>query len=65
MSEEEKEKLEALIEKKMSELDDLNEKLLDENQQYNWIEYKQIHDEIKEKEEEIDDLMRKLEKLDI
>ncbi|MCI5745431.1 MAG: ATP-binding cassette domain-containing protein [Erysipelotrichaceae bacterium] len=61
----EKEKLEALIEKKMSELDDLNEKLLDENQQYNWIEYKQIHDEIKEKEEEIDDLMRKLEKLDI
>ena len=48
----------------MIELEAENEKLSDSEKQYNWVEYKQMHDKIKEIEEKIEVLMLKLENLD-
>lgn len=60
----EKAKLEKEIDKLMIELEAENEKLSDSEKQYNWVEYKQMHDKIKEIEEKIEVLMLKLENLD-
>lgn len=57
----EKEKLEKQIDQLMMELDVLNNQLNDEEATYNWVEYKELHDQIKEKEEKIEELMSKLE----
>ena len=60
----EKAKIEKEIDKLMIELEAENEKLSDSEKQYNWVEYKQMHDKIKEIEEKIEVLMLKLENLD-
>lgn len=60
----EKAKIEKEIDKLMIELETENEKLSDSEKQYNWVEYKQMHDKIKEIEEKIEVLMLKLENLD-
>lgn len=60
----EKAKIEKEIDKLMIELEVENEKLSDSEKQYNWVEYKQMHDKIKEIEEKIEVLMLKLENLD-
>ena len=60
----EKAKMEKEIDKLMIELEAENEKLSDSEKQYNWVEYKQMHDKIKEIEEKIEVLMLKLENLD-
>ena len=62
--EKEKAKIEKEIDKLMIELEAENEKLSDSEKQYNWVEYKQMHDKIKEIEEKIEVLMLKLENLD-
>ena len=59
----EKAKIEKEIDKLMIELEAENEKLSDSEKQYNWVEYKQMHDKIKEIEEKIEVLMLKLENL--
>ena len=48
----------------MEQLELLNDKINDPEASYNWVEYKEMNDSIKEIEEKIDDLMLKLEKLD-
>ena len=48
----------------MVELDLENDKLSDSEKEYNLLEYKQMHDKIKEIEEKIEVLMLKLENLD-
>ena len=60
----EKAKIEKEIDKLMVELDLENDKLSDSEKEYNWLEYKQMHDKIKEIEEKIEVLMLKLENLD-
>lgn len=60
----EKAKIEKEIDKLMIELEAENEKLSDSEKEYNWVEYKQMHDKIKEIEEKIEVLMLKLENLD-
>ena len=60
----EKAKIEKEIDKLMIEFEAENEKLSDSEKQYNWVEYKQMHDKIKEIEEKIEVLMLKLENLD-
>lgn len=60
----EKAKIEKEIDKLMIELEAENEKLSDSEKQYNWVEYKQMHDKTKEIEEKIEVLMLKLENLD-
>ena len=60
----EKAKIEKEIDKLMIELEEENEKLSDSEKEYNWLEYKQMHDKIKEIEEKIEVLMLKLENLD-
>ena len=60
----EKAKIEKEIDKLMVELEAENEKLSDSEKEYNWVEYKQMHDKIKEIEEKIEVLMLKLENLD-
>lgn len=60
----EKRKLEKEIDELMEQLELLNDKINDPEASYNWVEYKEMNDSIKEIEEKIDDLMLKLEKLD-
>ena len=48
----------------METLESLNEKLNDPEVSYNWVEYKELHDKIKETEEKIEILMINLENLD-
>lgn len=60
----EKRKLEKEIDELMEQLELLNDKINDPDASYNWVEYKEMNDSIKEIEEKIDDLMLKLEKLD-
>ena len=60
----EKAKIEKEIDKLMIELEAENENLSDSEKEYNWVEYKQMHDKIKEIEEKIEVLMLKLENLD-
>ena len=60
----EKAKIEKEIDKLMIELEAENEILSDSEKEYNWVEYKQMHDKIKEIEEKIEVLMLKLENLD-
>jgi ABC-type multidrug transport system ATPase subunit len=60
----EKAKIEKEIDKLMIELEVESENLSDSEKQYNWLEYKQMHDKIKEIEEKIEVLMLKLENLD-
>ena len=57
----EKAKLEKLIENKMLELEELNYLINDESKEYNWVEYKELGDKIKLLEEEIEELMLKIE----
>ena len=47
----------------MSTLEALNNQLNDENSSYNWVEYKELHDQIQEIEEKIEELMINLENL--
>ena len=63
-SSKEKVKIEQEIEKLMIQLEEENEKLADETKSYNWVEYKEMNDKIKELEEKIEVLMLKLENLD-
>ena len=63
-SSKEKVKIEKEIEKLMIQLEEENEKLADETKSYNWVEYKEMNDKIKELEEKIEVLMLKLENLD-
>ena len=60
----EKIKIEKEIDKLMVDLDQLNSKISDESQAYNWLEYKEMDEQIKELEEKIESLMLKLENLD-
>ena len=60
----EKIKIEKEIDKLMVDLDQLNSKISDESQAYNWLEYKEMDEQIKEIEEKIESLMLKLENLD-
>lgn len=62
--EKEKNKIEKEINKLMETLESLNEKLNDPEVSYNWVEYKELHDKIKETEEKIEILMINLENLD-
>ena len=62
-SSKEKMKIEKEIEKLMLELEELNEKISNEEASYNWVEYKEIDEQIKQIEEKIESLMLKLEKL--
>ena len=62
--EKEKNKIEKEINKLMEILESLNEKLNDPEVSYNWVEYKELHDKIKETEEKIEILMINLENLD-
>ncbi len=57
-----KEKLEKEINKKMDELEALNEKI-NEDTDYNWIEYRTMQHQIKELEENIEELMLKLDNM--
>lgn len=57
-----KEKLEKEINKKMDELEALNEKI-NEDADYNWIEYRTMQHQIKELEENIEELMLKLDNM--
>ena len=57
----EKAKIEKLVENKMLELEELNLLINDETKEYNWVEYKELADKIKVLEEEIEELMIKLE----
>ena len=57
----EKAKIEKLVENKMLELEELNLLINDETKEYNWVEYKELADKIKVLEEEIEELMLKLE----
>lgn len=59
----EKEKLEKQIEQYLAELDQLDDQLNDEEATYHWLQYKELHDQIKEKEEKVEELMLKLENL--
>lgn len=59
----EKIKIEKEIEKLMLELEELNEKISNEDASYNWVEYKEIDEQIKQIEEKIESLMLKLENL--
>lgn len=59
----EKVKIEKEIESLMAELDDLNEKISDENATYNWVEYKEMQDKMELLEQKIEELMAKLENL--
>ena len=56
-------KIEKEIEKLMEELEVLNEKISDDEASYNWIEYKELDEQIKAIEEKIEMLMLKLENL--
>ena len=56
-------KIEKEIEKLMLELEELNEKISNEEASYNWVEYKEIDEQIKQIEEKIESLMLKLENL--
>ena len=48
----------------MNELDELNEKLADETIALDWVKYRTLAHECKEKEEKIEELMFKLEEFD-
>ena len=61
--EKEKQKIEKEIDKLMATLETLNNQLNDENASYNWVEYKELHDQIQEIEEKIEELMINLENL--
>ena len=59
-----KEKIEKEIEKLMLELEDLNEKLSDENLTADWMAYRTLAHDSKVVEEKIEELMLKLESFD-
>lgn len=61
LSNKEKEKIEAQIETLMLEVEELNEKMADENASYNWVEYKEMEEKIVELESKIEQLILKLE----
>ena len=61
--EKEKQKIEKEIDKLLATLETLNNQLNDENASYNWVEYKELHDQIQEIEEKIEELMINLENL--
>ncbi len=63
-SKKQKEKLEKEIDELMAQLDKANAKISDPEKEYNWIEYKQMQDEIEKLEEQIEILMNNLEKMD-
>lgn len=55
--------IESLLDNKMIELENLNDKINDQEVEYNWIEYKKMQDDIENLELEIEDLMNKLDLL--
>lgn len=59
----EKVKLEKELDVLMLKLEECNIKINDETKQYNWVEYRQMNEEIKQLEEKIEMLMVKLENL--
>ena len=65
VSNKDKQKIEKEIDKLMLELEEVNEKLNDTEAQYNWLEYKELHDRVKELEEKIEELMINLENLSL
>ena len=62
-SNKEKVKIEKEIDKLMMVLEELNNQISNDEVSYNWIEYKNLEDQIKETEEKIEELMLKLENL--
>ena len=65
VSNKDKQKIEKEIDKLMLELEEVNEKLNDTEAQYNWLEYKELHDRVKELEEKIEELKINLENLSL
>lgn len=59
----EKNKLEKMLESKINELDNLNQKINDDSITYTWLEYKTMQDDIENLEKEIEDLMQKIDNL--
>ena len=56
----EKIKLEQKLEMLLNELDELNNNINDDKE-YNWIDYQNMQKQIENKEQEIDELIKKLE----
>ena len=59
----EKAKIEKQIDALMNELEELNNQMNDNENNYDWVEYRTLAHKIKEKEEEIEQLMLKIDSL--
>ena len=59
----EKAKIEKQIDALMNELEELNNQMNDNESNYDWVEYRTLAHKIKEKEEEIEQLMLKIDSL--
>lgn len=59
----EKAKIEKQIDSLMNELEELNNQMNDNESNYDWVEYRTLAHKIKEKEEEIEQLMLKIDSL--
>ena len=59
----EKAKIEKQIDALINELEELNNQMNDNENNYDWVEYRTLAHKIKEKEEEIEQLMLKIDSL--